>query len=448
MKHRKVILLLSIVISISGINSIAIQAEEDVLTENESGIIISDENDSLQDKLEDREELFFMDEEQPADASDDWDLILEASEDNSDTGIDDIFLEQEEQMDTGDQEQELEEMLAMADVLAAPADPHNLNNYYANLDDNKLISGNDFEEELHVYQIDGDTMISLKPENYEILGFVSKADFEEANHSLDDISSFSEKPDEEGEWYLIFSGITPYYGRQAICVEVYDKHDLAVWEWEVDNNLIPGDDIMSSLRMFWKGKQERRYLDKQEYEIAGYLKNDDQDGNAQELTDMHALIEYPNETGDWIIVLKGKGEHKGTNIAYITINDSYDLSNYECTILSDGIKVNEDITSMITVSRNMYNNHTVLGLDDYQVAGFVTDAEFSECGYNPARLDTVHSAMDEPGGWYVILEGKNSYYGTIIQWFQVDPVMDEDIDIQSDEISGEMETEPEIILES
>ena len=274
------------------------------------------------------------------------------------------------------------------------------------------------ESMLKVYVFDGNVEQQLNNNEYTILGYITEEEYLNTDHALDNLNSFKSVPDSAGVWFLVFEGVTPYFGRQAVSITVHDEYDLSMYNWSMEGDCIAGENPENALEVF-KENSESYLLENEDYRILGYITDSDYENAQYNLDNISEVETVPNEPGQWIMIIEGTGNYHGRLIGWINVKDSFDLSMYQCNVEKESITVGENIEDYVQVSRNKFGDLKVLPADDYKVLGVVEEKEFAAGGYDINNIADIKEDANTAGGWYLIIEGNAPYFGRTAVWFNV-----------------------------
>ena len=261
MKRRKIALILSLIFIFSGNDAMVINAED--IVEFEDGFEIEEEgeNDNQQISVEVSE----IDDGQGAQTEKfEEPFITENKEEISDIG--DGF---EDDFSSGEELNNAREKEALN--IQEDNEKYNLKNFSGVIENSSVFLGDNPSNTLEVFCLKNGVNVTLDKSNYTIVGYVTEEEYNKAQNTLDNINSFKTAPDTTGKWFLVFEGITPYYGRQAVCITVHDSYDLSMYNWSVDSDILTGENPAESLQVFMENTTGRYYLNKEDYKVLGYI---------------------------------------------------------------------------------------------------------------------------------------------------------------------------------
>lgn len=433
MKRKKIALILSISMLISAASASNISAEDLMLLEGETEMEEAEKETENVTETVAAEDVYIVNDEEQTEKTFQTDQIAD-----NDEFTDTITIETIENVEPPMQESDVSLDVTAETELSNETDEqdnvYNLKNYAAYVEKNNIFVFEDAADTLCVYDLNG-TVQKLDAACYHTLGYITEAMYKEENGELEHLDTFKERPDSEGVWFLVFEGTLPYYGRQAAEVTVHDTYDLSAYSWTVDSGILAEEDPRDSLQIFLEYGGETIWLNAEDYEVLGYVTEADYAEANGDFDKISAYCSKPEEAGNWLIVVEGVGAYHGKLAGWTTVKDKYDLSLYQCQVLTETISADESIEDYIQVSYDGYNEYN-LSADDYRVTGYVKEKDFIDCGYDLNNSEILRECPDSDGGWYFILEGTGTYYGKLVGWFEV-----EQMEIPDDN------SEQEIILE-
>ena len=288
------------------------------------------------------------------------------------------------------------------------------------LENSDVFVGEHPEETLKVEGMDGENRVQLDKNSYTVVGYVTEEEFNEADHTPDNLSEFKSTPDTPGKWYLIYEGVIPYYGRQAVCVTAHDLYDLSIYKWTVDGDVVVNEDPKESLNVYQKNTDQENPIGIENYTILGYIPEERYVTALYDLNQISDFTQIPEYAGNWLLVFEGCGEYHGRQAAWITVKDKNDLGAYQCQFAADKVEQGDNIEAFIEVSRNKYGVSQILNQESYQVIGYIKESDFAACGYDLNNIENIQQSADVPGGWYAVIEGRESYSGRLAVWFQME----------------------------
>lgn len=409
MKRKKVVVLLSATMLLFAYENVAIRAENvsEVLNEFES-------EDYFSQELPEKEDTDLQPEGEigQEETTDIQDEEFDSLDDNENEEFS-SNLEMADEITTGETDNSILDNIV--------DDSNSLRNFSGVVDKSDIFLGENISNTLKVCKYDENgEMQFLDSSNYTILGYVTEVAYLNAEHTLDNLNNFNQIPDATGTWFLVFEGITPYYGRQTVRIVVHDEYDLSMYNWLIDSEVLVGENPENALRIFKNEYDDTIQLSQDEYEVCGYITEEKYADMESSLDDISDLLEKPDAPGQWGMVVEGKGFFHGKLLAWVTMNDEKDLGMYQCNISKENLELGENINDYIAVERNRNESSKIISADNYKVVGFIKEKEFAANGYDiNCSVETMEKSANEVGGWYVVLEGTEPYFGRLISWFEV-----------------------------
>ncbi|MGN0078781.1 MAG: leucine-rich repeat domain-containing protein, partial [Coriobacteriales bacterium] len=143
-------------------------------------------------------------------------------------------------------------------------------------------------------------------EDFKAIGWYTY-DYDEDNEPLE------EAPKDPGEYIVKVKGTgNEYSGELNVLVEVRDPSDIGGYVAEISGNLTLGTDLsdpeLSVYRVNPKTKQNEYLAKGRDFEVVGWHEYDSDE-----------TVESPTAQGDWSLVLKGKGDYKGTQYIWVDL---------------------------------------------------------------------------------------------------------------------------------
>ena len=423
MNRRKIALILSLIFIFSGNDAMVINAED--IVEFEDGFEIEEEgeNDNQQISVEMSE----IDDGQGAQTEKfEEPFITENKEEISDIG--DGF---EDDFSSGEELNNAREKEALN--IQEDNEKYNLKNFSGVIENSSVFLGDNPSNTLEVFCLKNGVNVTLDKSNYTIVGYVTEEEYNKAQNTLDNINSFKTAPDTTGKWFLVFEGITPYYGRQAVCITVHDSYDLSMYNWSVDSDILTGENPAESLQVFMENTTGRYYLNKEDYKVLGYISEETYAVAGYNSDNISEFDDLPKETGTCLVVIEGVGDYHGRMAGYITVKDRYDLGMYQCNMIEQELQLGDDIQDFIKIERSKYKNSEGISKENYKILGYIKEKDFIASGYDINNLITIQDSVDMAGSWYVIIEANAPYYGRTAAWFNVKERKDE-VELENSEV--------------
>lgn len=399
MKHKKLAVFLSLMITASCINSFIIQAEDFVEPEMGGEIEALMNSDEDQNIINEGSSVI-------------TDTMNEAGIDFTDEPGVEFDSEPEDKMEDTDSEPEFDSM--------PPVDnAYNMKSFAGSLDCSDILLGEKPESTLKVFSYENGIEEYLDERSYTVAGYITEEEFLAEDRCLDNLRSFKPEPDTVGKWLLVFEGVTPYYGRQAVYITVHDVYDLSIYKWFFDGDVMAGENPGNALQVYLETSGERTVLDKEHYTILGYIPENVFQREDFRLENAAEFYAVPETEGNWLAVLEGAGDYYGRQAVLFYVKDKYDFSMYQCNFTKEKVMPGENVEEYIEVFRSNYDNSNILAPENYRVSGYVTEQEFAMSGYDLNNISNMQTAISEAGGWYLVLEGAEPYYGKQILWLEV-----------------------------
>lgn len=298
-------------------------------------------------------------------------------------------------------------------------DTYNLKSFVCSAQCSDILLGEKSENSLKVCSYSNGEERILDETNYTVVGYVTETEYLNADHTLDNINNFKTEPDSTGVWLLVFEGITPYYGRQAVRITVHDLYDLSIYDWIVNEDIFVGDNPEEFLKVFLEKSGKQQLLNPENYEVIGYITAEAYMDSGNNLDTLTYLSPLPDCSGEWLIVFEGRNGYYGRQAACITVKDEFDLSGYQCSVKNGKITQGDNLEEVIEVSRYKGDKLNILPMENYRILGYVSEKEFAAGGYDLYNAKNVQVSPDITGGWYLIIEGTNPYYGRIATFFEM-----------------------------
>lgn len=408
MKRKNMALFLGLILVFSGSNILQINAEDtfddgtEVVSEEESEDKILTENDQTatdisEDIFEQKEDL----QQQEIDISGTQDTGRDSSDDTT-----------KDDFSSGEENSEI-----LSDI-SDNDNSYNIKSFTGIMEKSNILVGENPEEGLKIYYSQNDLEKTLNKSNYIIRGFITEEEYERADCCPDNMNQFKSIPDETGTWYMIVEGVTPYYGRQAVCVTVHDVYDISMYDWSLDNDYTVGETPEGSLKVFVDKNNEQSVLEKNNYTVLGYVTEEQYIKAEYNLDKLSDFSRVPETSGQWLIVFEGVGKYHGRQSGIVEIKDQYDLGMYQCQITNDKIVSGDDVSNFLEVKRLKDGNSQILNKDNYKIIGYIREKDFIDCGYN-TDTENIQNSVNEIGSWYVLIEGTGPYYGKLATCFEV-----------------------------
>lgn len=411
MKWKKVAVLLSISLVLSGNTVLLANAEDNMVFDDGTESLKEVQENSLQDEEQIELEPFEQNETEQSNG----DVIEDFQQEINDAGNgEDIFSSGEE--NEGDFTENMDDVQGNT---AERDTKYNLKYSVGTIEKSDIFVGEDVEKNLSVKWSIEESAQQLEKSNYTVMGYITEEQLNQADCDLDNLNEFKTLPDTVGKWYLIFEGVSPYYGRQAVCVTVHDQYDLSMYKWRMDREVIVGENPEESLEIFMDN-DENHLVGKENYTILGYITQEEYiaaNYNLEKITDFTEKIET---SGNWLLVVEGKGQYHGRQAGWVSVKDQYDINMYQIQLTTDKVTPGEDISKYIEISNVRYGDEKVLDETVYRVTGYIKENDFIANGYDVNKIENLQKSADSSGGWYAVVEGIAPYYGKSAVWIEVD----------------------------